>query len=205
MFLFLISWRSNIQNIMARTMGQGSSQASGRGSAQVGGRGVWRGGGGGSSQSSHLVGDRGVGRGGGQTGDRGVGGGSSQSSRLAGDRGVGGGSSQSSCLAGDRVVGRGGNQVGDDASIVHSPIEGSDDDESTFRVGPARRGCASQVQVPEPINREWIYIKDGEFSNQGTSTRIIGSILRALWSGPWDSWRDVPNEHKRRLFERFQY
>ncbi|MFS7919942.1 hypothetical protein Hanom_Chr03g00218561 [Helianthus anomalus] len=89
-------------------------------------------------------------------------------------------------------------------SIVHSPIQGSDDDESTFRVGPARRGCASQVQVPEPINREWIYNKDGEFSNQGTSTRIIGSILRALWSGPWDSWKDVPNEHKRLLFERFQ-
>ncbi|MFS7937111.1 hypothetical protein Hanom_Chr05g00423771 [Helianthus anomalus] len=202
---------------MARTMGSGQS------SSQVGGQGVERGGGGGSSQSCRLAGDRGVRRGGGQADERGVwrGGGqagergiirrgsslvSSQGSGLAGYRGSG--------QAGDRVVGRGGSQAGDDdESVVHAmnpPIEGGDydndddDDDSTFPAAPARRGCASQVQVPEPINREWIYIKNGEFSNQGTSTRIIGSNLRALWSGPWDSWRDVPTEHKTRMFERFQ-
>ncbi|KAJ0838671.1 hypothetical protein HanPSC8_Chr14g0597511 [Helianthus annuus] len=42
------------------------------------------------------------------------------------------------------------------------------------------------------------------FSNQGTATRSISSNLISLWSGPWDSWRDVPNEHRTRLFERFQ-
>ncbi|KAL8239726.1 hypothetical protein R6Q59_016293 [Mikania micrantha] len=25
-----------------------------------------------------------------------------------------------------------------------------------------------------------------------------------MWNGSWDSWRDVPNEDKTRLFERFQ-
>ncbi|KAM0021868.1 hypothetical protein Hdeb2414_s0023g00622071 [Helianthus debilis subsp. tardiflorus] len=24
-----------------------------------------------------------------------------------------------------------------------------------------------------------------------------------MWSGPWESWKDVPNEDKKRLFKRF--
>ncbi|KAL8246245.1 hypothetical protein R6Q59_007461 [Mikania micrantha] len=76
-----------------------------------------------------------------------------------------------------------------------------DDDESTFHGAHTRRGHASQVQVLEPINREWIWIEDGD--NQEKSTRIIGVILKAMWNGPWDSWRDVPNEDRTRLFERF--
>ncbi|KAD6454759.1 hypothetical protein E3N88_09465 [Mikania micrantha] len=90
-------------------------------------------------------------------------------------------------------------------TVLPSFIEGNDDDdESTFHGAHTRRGHASQVQVPEPINREWIWIEDGEFSNQEKSTRIIGVILKAMWNGPWDSWRDVPNEDRTRLFERFQ-
>ncbi|MFS7950742.1 hypothetical protein Hanom_Chr07g00586761 [Helianthus anomalus] len=26
-----------------------------------------------------------------------------------------------------------------------------------------------------------------------------------MWSGPWESWKDVPNEDKKRLFERFHW
>ncbi|KAD4179982.1 hypothetical protein E3N88_28573 [Mikania micrantha] len=90
-------------------------------------------------------------------------------------------------------------------TVLPSSIEGNDDDdESTFHGAHTRRGHASQVQVPEPMNREWIWIEDGEFSNQEASTRIIGVILKAMWNGPWDSWRDVSNEDRKRLFERFQ-
>ncbi|KAI3712515.1 hypothetical protein L1987_71073 [Smallanthus sonchifolius] len=47
---------------------------------------------------------------------------------------------------------------------------------------------------------------DWQFSNQGISTRVIGTNLMAIvWSGPWESWRDVPNEDKMRFFERFQW
>ncbi|KAL8218130.1 hypothetical protein R6Q57_021503 [Mikania cordata] len=61
----------------------------------------------------------------------------------------------------------------------------------------ARRGCASQVQVPEPMNREWIWIEHGEFSNQEKSTGIIGVILKAMRNGLPDSWRDVSNEDRK--------
>ncbi|KAJ0560997.1 hypothetical protein HanHA300_Chr06g0217811 [Helianthus annuus] len=197
---------------MARTMGRGSVPAGGRGVGQdvgqAGGRGIGRG----SSQGSHLAttqevwrcGGRVYMRGGGQAGDRVVGRrsgiGSSQSSGQAGDRGVGRGggigNSESSGQAGDRGVGRGG---------VHSSrCCSAGDDESAFHVAPARRGTASQAQVPEPINHDWIWVLEGEFSNQGTATWTISSNLVSLWSGPWDSWRDVPNKHRTRLFERFQ-
>ncbi|KAM0056673.1 hypothetical protein Hdeb2414_s0006g00221251 [Helianthus debilis subsp. tardiflorus] len=214
---------------MARTMGRGSVPAGGRGVGQdvgqAGGRGIGRG----SSQGSHLAttqevwrcGGRVYMRGGGQAGDQVVGRrsgiGSSQSSGQVGDRGVGRGggigNSQSSGQAGDRGVGRGGvhssdRGVGDveyDFHLMNSPIESSvGDDESAFHVAPARRGSTSQAQVPEPINRDWIWVVEGEFSNQETATQTISSTLISLWSGPWDSWRDVPNEHRTGLFERFQ-
>ncbi|KAJ0596015.1 putative transposase, Ptta/En/Spm, plant [Helianthus annuus] len=194
--------------VVGRRSGIGSSQSSG----QAGDRGVGRGGGIGNSQSSGQAGDRVVGRGGGI--------GNNQSSGQAGDRGVGRGggigNNQSSGQAGDRGVGQGGvhssdRGVGDvdveyDFHLMNSPIESSaGDDESAFHVAPARRGSACQAQVPEPINRDWIWVVEGEFSNQGTATRTISSNLISLWSGPWDSWRDVPNEHRTRLFERFQW
>ncbi|KAI7752657.1 hypothetical protein M8C21_006930, partial [Ambrosia artemisiifolia] len=40
--------------------------------------------------------------------------------------------------------------------------------------------------------------------SQRSATRVIRSNLETLWSGPWDSWRDVPTEDRTRLFERFQ-
>ncbi|KAL9991702.1 hypothetical protein Hdeb2414_s1268g01001671 [Helianthus debilis subsp. tardiflorus] len=44
---------------------------------------------------------------------------------------------------------------------------------------------------------------ESKFSNQITATRIIGVNLKGMWSGPWESWKDVPNEDKKRLFKRF--
>ncbi|KAD3067047.1 hypothetical protein E3N88_34927 [Mikania micrantha] len=44
-----------------------------------------------------------------------------------------------------------------------------------------------------------VLIRGGDtFSNQEKSTRIIGVILKAMWNGSWDSWRDVPNEDRTR-------
>ncbi|KAJ0478773.1 putative transposase, Ptta/En/Spm, plant [Helianthus annuus] len=112
------------------------------------------------------------------------------------------GRSQGSVLGSSDTVGLKSNQQ---HTLMSSPIEeGSDgDDVSSCRVASTKRGGSSQVQVPEPVNREWIYIIDGEFSNQITATRIIGVNLKGMWSGPWKSWKDVPNEDKKRLFERF--
>ncbi|XP_076948603.1 uncharacterized protein LOC143620916 [Bidens hawaiensis] len=84
-----------------------------------------------------------------------------------------------------------------------SSIDGRDgDDESNVHV--ARRGPASQVQVPEPMNHEWIWIEDGQFNNQKTSARIIGLNLKHMWLDAWDSWKDVSYEHRLTLFERFK-
>ncbi|KAJ0880966.1 putative transposase, Ptta/En/Spm, plant [Helianthus annuus] len=197
---------------MARTMGRGSVPAGGRGfgqdDGQAGGRGVGRG----SSQGSGVAGNQGTWRCGGRVYMRG---GGQTNNRVVGRR-SGIGNSQSSGQVGDRGVGQGGVQYGvrgvgdaDDESdfhVMNSPTESSaDDDDSAIHVATTRRGSASHVQVPEPINREWIWVVDGEFSNQGTATRVILSNLISLWSGPWESWRHVPNEHKTRLFERFQW
>ncbi|KAM0016175.1 hypothetical protein Hdeb2414_s0014g00426611 [Helianthus debilis subsp. tardiflorus] len=90
-------------------------------------------------------------------------------------------------------------------TLMSSHIEDGDgDDVSSIHVTSTRRGSASQLQVPEPKNREWIYIQDGEFSNQTRSTRVTGVNLESMWNGPWESRKDIPNEDKRRLFERFQ-
>jgi hypothetical protein len=74
---------------------------------------------------------------------------------------IGRGSTQGSRQPGDRGVERGSSSMHSDTHP--DAIEGSDgEDESTFHDAPARRGPASQVQVPEPMNREWIWIEDGE-------------------------------------------
>ncbi|MFS7966926.1 hypothetical protein Hanom_Chr09g00779731 [Helianthus anomalus] len=87
---------------------------------------------------------------------------------------------------------------------MSSPIEDSNgDDVSSCRVASTEWGGSSQLQVPEPVNREWFYIIDGEFSNQIKSTRIIRVNLKGMWPGPWESWKDVPYEDKKWLFERF--
>ncbi|KAK9080500.1 hypothetical protein SSX86_000258 [Deinandra increscens subsp. villosa] len=219
---------NNIQ-YSGRSGGRGVSQGSDRG----GGRGVSQGsdigGGRGVSQDSNRGGGRGVSQGSNRGGDRGV----SQGSDRGGGQSFGRGAGHTIYQAGDQVLGQGSGlfisqgsgQTGDqgprrysgignsttvrlESDTYDDPIEGSDDDidddESTLHVATKRRGEASQVQVPEPMNRDWIWIKDGEFNNQGTSTRIIGVSLKAMWNGPWDSWRDVPNEDKKRLWERFK-
>ncbi|MFS7955848.1 hypothetical protein Hanom_Chr07g00647551 [Helianthus anomalus] len=60
-----------------------------------------------------------------------------------------------------RTMGRdsvpaGGRGVGQDVG------QAGGDDESSFHVAPARRGSASQAQVLEPINRNWIWVVEGE-------------------------------------------
>ncbi|KAK1440340.1 hypothetical protein QVD17_06165 [Tagetes erecta] len=135
----------------------------------------------------------------GQNGSKGV----KQGDNRCVGKGVSLGGGQSSDQGGDRGSCATIGLQSDAHTLTSSPLEGSDD-ESTFHVAPTRRGRASQVQVPEPVNREWIWIEDGEFSNQKACTRIIGTILRALWSGPWESWRNVSTKDKMRLFERFQ-
>ncbi|KAL8239659.1 hypothetical protein R6Q59_016226 [Mikania micrantha] len=81
-----------------------------------------------------------------------------------------------------------------------SQHESSDDDESTV----GRRGPVAPTPLPEPRNREHIFIIHGEFSNQGRATRIIGETLQAFWSYPWTSWKDISKEDQNRMFDRFK-
>ncbi|KAI3812979.1 hypothetical protein L1987_17692 [Smallanthus sonchifolius] len=64
-------------------------------------------------------------------------------------------------------------------------------------------GPVAPTPLPEPRNREWIWITHSQFSNQKKATRTIGEILQAMWSHPWQSWRDVSKEDGDRMFERF--
>ncbi|KAL8241535.1 hypothetical protein R6Q59_014889 [Mikania micrantha] len=147
-----------------------------------------------------------------QAGGRGFGRGVRRNSGQVGERGIERGSGRGSVDAADqdsvRGSGRGSVERGSSQDSGHAAdrdVDGSvADDESTYNFASARRGSAAQVQVPEPINRDWIRVVEGEFSNQGKATRIIGQNLKSLWSGPWDSWRDVPIENKTQLYERFK-
>ncbi|KAD4585477.1 hypothetical protein E3N88_23078 [Mikania micrantha] len=82
-----------------------------------------------------------------------------------------------------------------------SQHESSDDDESTV----GRRGPVAPTPLPEPRNREQIFIIHGEFSNQGKATRIIGETLQAFWSHPWTSWKDISKEDENRMFDLFKF
>ncbi|KAM0035749.1 putative transposase, Ptta/En/Spm, plant [Helianthus debilis subsp. tardiflorus] len=125
--------------------------------------------------------------------------------RNSGEQGRGQGVNQGSVLGSSDSIG-----LQSDAlrhTLMSSHIEDGDgdgDDVSSVHVTSTKRGSASQFQVPKPKHREWIYIQDGEFSNQIRSTRVIGVNLKSMWNGPWENWKDIPNEDKKRLFERFQ-
>ncbi|KAM0053261.1 hypothetical protein Hdeb2414_s0007g00257751 [Helianthus debilis subsp. tardiflorus] len=215
---------------MARTMGRGSVPVGGRGfgqdDGQAGGRGVGRG----SSQGSGVAGNQGTWRcggrvymrGGGQTNNRVVGRrsgiGNSQSSSQVGDQGVGRGGVQ----YGDRGVGRGGVQYGDrgvgdaddesDFHVMNSPTESSaGDDDSAIHVAPTRWGSASHVQVPEPINREWIWVVDGEcissgringmheFIGAGRSALLVNSLICC---GMYEMMLKLQRKKKVKMLER---
>ncbi|KAK1424862.1 hypothetical protein QVD17_20202 [Tagetes erecta] len=125
-------------------------------------------------------------------------------------RGVGRGINQDTTTHTSSSYGKGMGSVldsgrGDSNSFGQSYSDDSsdEDDESVAHV-VVRRGPASQVQQPDPINREWITIVYDEFSNQKRATRTIKANLEAMWSGPWETWKDVPKEDRQRLFERFQ-
>ncbi|KAK1411493.1 hypothetical protein QVD17_38042 [Tagetes erecta] len=87
-----------------------------------------------------------------------------------------------------------------DAYEALSQSETSDDDDLTV----GRRGPVAPTPLPEPRNREWIWITHNQFSNQQVATRTIGEILHAMWSHPWKSWKEVSKEDGDRMFERFK-
>ncbi|KAL8257121.1 hypothetical protein R6Q59_029162 [Mikania micrantha] len=91
-------------------------------------------------------------------------------------------------------------QLNSDAYEAPSQHESSDDEE--LAVG--RRGPVAPTPLPEPRNREWIWIRHDQFSNQDKATRTIGEILQAMWCHPWKSWKDVSKEDGDRMFERFK-
>ncbi|XP_076944441.1 uncharacterized protein LOC143615093 isoform X1 [Bidens hawaiensis] len=93
-----------------------------------------------------------------------------------------------------------GEQLALDANETHTQHESNDDDASTV----GRRGPVAPTPLPEPRNREWIWIIYGQFSNQSSATRIIGEILEAMYSEPWLSWKEVSTEDRNRMFERFK-
>ncbi|KAL8200968.1 hypothetical protein R6Q57_012307 [Mikania cordata] len=115
-------------------------------------------------------------------------------SSTGGDRGRGRDSGHNSCRT--HTIG----QLHSETYEAPSQHESSDDDESTV----GRRGPVAPTPLPEPKNREWIWIRHDQFSNQEKATRTIGEILQAMWSHPWKSWKDVSNEDGDRMFERFK-
>ncbi|KAK1406434.1 hypothetical protein QVD17_41732 [Tagetes erecta] len=86
-----------------------------------------------------------------------------------------------------------------DAYESLSQSDSSDDDDLTV----GRRGPVAPTPLPEPRNREWIWITHNQFSNQQNATRTIGEILHAMWSHPWTSRKEVSKEDGDRMFERF--
>ncbi|KAI7732951.1 hypothetical protein M8C21_004237 [Ambrosia artemisiifolia] len=42
------------------------------------------------------------------------------------------------------------------------------------------------------------------FNIQDKVSRTIGSILKSMWPGPWQGWKDVNSHYQERLFEHFQ-
>ncbi|KAK9057744.1 hypothetical protein SSX86_022582 [Deinandra increscens subsp. villosa] len=95
-----------------------------------------------------------------------------------------------------------GNDVHSHSNAHETPLhdESSDDDESIV----GRRGSVAPTPLPQPRNRDWIWIIHGQFSNQGKATRIIGENLQAMWTHPWLSWKEVSKEDRDRLFQRFK-
>ncbi|MFS7971585.1 hypothetical protein Hanom_Chr09g00834601 [Helianthus anomalus] len=122
--------------------------------------------------------------------------------RNSGEQGRGQGVNQGSVLGSSDTIGL---QYDAPHHILMSSHIEDGDDVSSVHVTSTRRGSASQLQVLEPKNREWIYIQDGKFSNQTRSTRVYWSKSKEYVDGPWESWKDIPNEDKKRLFERFQW
>ncbi|KAD7478379.1 hypothetical protein E3N88_01515 [Mikania micrantha] len=106
-----------------------------------------------------------------------------------GGRGKGRDSDHDSCRP--RITGR----LHSNAYEALSEHESSDDDESTV----GRRGPVAPTPLPEPRNREWIWIRHDQFSNQDKATRTIGEILQAMWCHPWKSWKDVSSEDADRM------
>ncbi|KAD7479379.1 hypothetical protein E3N88_02515 [Mikania micrantha] len=85
--------------------------------------------------------------------------------------------------------------------MFNSHHEASDDDEL---VVPHGRGPNIPAQPPTFENRIWIWVEHDEFNIQDKVSRTIGSILKSMWSGPWQGWKEVPFHHRERMFERFQ-
>ncbi|KAL8241906.1 hypothetical protein R6Q59_012208 [Mikania micrantha] len=130
------------------------------------------------------------------------------SSRGGRGRGSGHGGTENEIIAsigGGRGQGGGHNTMDNGGRLTseanHSHHEASDDDEL---VVPHGRGPNIPAQPPTFENRIWIWVEHDEFNIQDKVSRTIGSILKSMWSGPWQGWKEVPFHHRERMFERFQ-
>ncbi|KAD7479061.1 hypothetical protein E3N88_02197 [Mikania micrantha] len=84
--------------------------------------------------------------------------------------------------------------------FVSSLHDNGDDivEEFVSHVSLLMRGPAAQVQVPDPINREWLWVVHHQFSNQKKATGVILSILKSMWNGPWERWKDSWKDKSKR-------
>ncbi|KAI7728947.1 hypothetical protein M8C21_003286 [Ambrosia artemisiifolia] len=107
------------------------------------------------------------------------------------------GSGQGNC---NRGLENGGRPAPEANQLPDEPND-NEVDEPVIVVG---RGPVVPAPLPTPENRTWIWVEDDEFNIHNPVSRTIGSILKAMWSGPWQGWKDVPSNHRERMFERFE-
>ncbi|KAI7751223.1 hypothetical protein M8C21_021292 [Ambrosia artemisiifolia] len=93
------------------------------------------------------------------------------------------GSGQGNCNRGLENVGRPAPEAN---QLLDEPTD-NEVDEPVIVVG---RGPVVPAPLPTPENRTWIWVEDDEFNIDNPVSQTIGSILKAMWSSPWQGWKD---------------